>query len=81
MLSGRVSGSVTFLHSFAQSNIQEAFKVKSVPANDPKWHSHLAHHVEHDDPVFEGLCMTADAVDLLRKVDLLLDQPSQVLTS
>ncbi len=82
MLSGRVSGSVSYLYSFTQLNIQEAFEVNTVPANDPSWLSHWAQRVEHDDPVmFEGPCMTDDAVDLVNKVDLLLDQPRQVLTS
>ena len=73
MLSGRVSGSVSFLYSFAQSNIQEAFEVNTVPADDPEWLSHLAQHVEHDDPVaFEGPCMTDDALDLVSKVGILL---------
>jgi hypothetical protein len=71
---------VTFLYSFAQPNIQEAFEVNTVPADDPNWLSHLAQHVEHDDPVmFEGPCMTDDAVDLVRKVRVLHQPGSFIL--
>ncbi|KAI9466619.1 kinase-like domain-containing protein [Lactarius psammicola] len=48
---------------------REAFKVNTVPADDPTWLSHLAQRVEHDDPVMsEGSCMTDDAVDLVGKL-------------
>lgn len=48
---------------------REAFEVNSVPADDPMWLSHLAQHVEHDDPVmFEAPCMSDDAVDLVRRL-------------
>jgi hypothetical protein len=82
MLNGRVSGSVYFLRSYTQLNVQEAFAVNTVPADDPTWLRHLVQHAEHDDPVmFEGSRMTDDAFDLVSRVGLPLDQPGYVLTS